>query len=138
MTSTTLYKIGFMVAFCTLAPLVASAQPTPAPTPPFQPNGILGCNQTSAYAMSVGTLSAIGGTYVPVNDASVTLNTGYLVYKECVLHGILNAQKKLALAELIAANTRATQTGRNGNPLYMQDQRKEPRDARIFLRRHAQ
>ncbi|HEY4488462.1 MAG TPA: hypothetical protein VJB97_03010, partial [Candidatus Paceibacterota bacterium] len=51
----------------------------------FQRDGVFGCSLNGSYSMSVGTMSAMGGAYVPVNDASVTLNTGYLVYKECIL-----------------------------------------------------
>src|SRR4051812_17105738 len=60
----------------------------------FQKDGVFGCNLNGAYSMSVGALSATGGAYVPVNDAAVTLNTGYLVYKECVLRGIVVRQRE--------------------------------------------
>ena len=61
-------------------------------------NGIFSCNQNGAYAMSVGALGATGGVFVPVADASVELNTGTLVYKECVLREVVDAQRMAATA----------------------------------------
>ncbi|MEK7155884.1 MAG: hypothetical protein AAB734_03320, partial [Patescibacteria group bacterium] len=61
---------------------------TPSPAPgSLSRDGIFGC-RAAQYA-NIGTLTAIGGVYVPVTDAAVTLNTGYLVYKECVLDGVV-------------------------------------------------
>lgn len=67
----------------------------------FQRQGVFGCNQNAAYAMSVGALSAVGGLYVPVNDAAVTLNTGYLVYKECVLDGVTKREAESATSAFV-------------------------------------
>jgi len=68
--------------------------------------------------MSVGSLAAIGGAYVPVNDAAVTLNTGYLVYKECVLKAINNRMREDSIARLVNQSARTFMTGRGGNPMY--------------------
>lgn len=84
----------------------------------FARQGVFGCNQTGSYAMSVGAMSAVGGVYVPVNDAAVTLNTGYLVYKECVLRGIVDRERESAVAALVKQATNNTLTGRNGNPTF--------------------
>src|SRR3989344_9247471 len=92
-----------------------------------QQSGVLGCSQQTALSMSAGSLA---GSYVPVNDAAVTLTTGYIAYKECVLLGILNARKIAATTELSAVNTRLIQTGRNGNPLYVRNTTGENYDAR--------
>ena len=70
--------------------------------------------------MSVGTMSAIGGQYVPVNDAAVTLNTGTLVYKECVLREILDRMREGAMSGLFKQIYTAIQSGRSGNPMYVQ------------------
>lgn len=84
----------------------------------FNRNGVFGCNLTGSYSMSVGTLGAIGGAYVPVNDAAVTLNTGYLVYKECVLKEIVSNIRKAETAKTVAQTTRQFNAGRNGNPYF--------------------
>lgn len=84
----------------------------------FQRQGIFDCNQNGSYAMSVGAMSAIGGAYVPVNDAAVTLNTGTLVYKECVLREVVDRMSEKALTDLQKQQTRTILTGRNGNPYF--------------------
>ncbi len=84
----------------------------------FKRQGVFGCSLSGSYSMSVGALSAVGGVYVPVNDAAVTLNTGYLVYKECVLRGVVNRQRETATASLQKQVLNSYTTGRDGNPLY--------------------
>lgn len=102
-----------------LVPLLATAQASGGGN--FQSDGIYGCNQTGSYSMSVGAMSAIGGVYVPVNDAAVTLNTGYLVYKECVLRGIVDDERKSATSALIKKYLTDYMTDRNGGPLFSQN-----------------
>lgn len=111
-------------------PFVAAAQATTSPDGSsaayqFARQGVFGCNLTGSYAMSVGAMSAVGGVYVPVNDAAVTLNTGYLVYKECVLRGIVNREKESVVAATTKKITLTTLTGRDGKPLYAQQPSKE-------------
>lgn len=84
----------------------------------YQRQGVFGCNLNGSYAMSVGALSATGGVYVPVNDAAVTLNTGYLVYKECVLRGIVDRMRESASSALQKIIISAYERGRNGQPLF--------------------
>lgn len=79
-------------------------------------DGIFGC-RAAQYA-NIGTLTAIGGVYVPVNDAAVTLNTGYLVYKECVLDGVVSAIRNDIASGLQGSTIRAVETSRNGNAQY--------------------
>jgi len=88
-------------------------------------DGIFGCH-ASKYA-NIGSLSAVGGIYVPVNDAAVTLNTGYLVYKECVLDGVVSKIRQGATADLLAASLRAMDTGRGGQAQYVKNQADELR-----------
>lgn len=88
-------------------------------------SGIFSCNQNGAYAMSVGALGASGGVYVPVADASVELNTGTLVYKECVLREVVDAQRQAATAGITQVATQNIQTGRNGSPQYVVQQGQE-------------
>ena len=66
----------------------------------FRSEGLFGCSQTGAYSMSVGTISAIGGVYVPVNDAAVTVNSGTIVYKECILREVVDAMRMSAAASI--------------------------------------
>lgn len=117
----------FALSLCVLAvPLFVLAQTTNNPGTtqdqfPNQGNGLFNCNQTSAYGTSVGAFSAIGGVYVPVNDAAVTLNTGYLVYKECILRNVIKRQGEVVTAGLASKTIQIAQTGRGGAPLYAQD-----------------
>ncbi len=78
------------------------------------------CNQTGAYAMSVGSLNAVGGTFVPVSDKAVTLNTGYIVYKECVLRRLINDMRKQITFAYVNAEMKQFTEGNNGNPYFPQ------------------
>ena len=103
---------------------IGTCTPEPAPTSEqyqFQRSGIFGCSQTAAYRMSVGALSAVGGVYVPVNDAAVTLNTGYLVYKECVLDGVSKRIAESASTAHARYGINAFLSGREGGPQYPED-----------------
>lgn len=121
----------FIIATFSLAVFTAgeaNAQTTASSTGDayqFQRQGIFDCNQNGSYAMSVGSLSAIGGVYVPVADAAVELNTGTLVYKECVLREVINRERESALSAFLKKAYQAVQTGRNGNPLYSVNQEQE-------------
>ncbi|MBI2610650.1 hypothetical protein HYW60_01800 [Candidatus Kaiserbacteria bacterium] len=87
----------------------------------FKNEGIFGCNQTAGANASAGTLAAIGGVYVPVNDAAVTLNTGILVYKECVLRPLQDRLRESAMSALLKRASVAIETGREGNKRYVVD-----------------
>jgi len=109
---------------------VAHAGPTGAPTttPPAPSgallrDGIFGCN-ASKY-QNIGALSAIGGVYVPVNDAAVTLNTGYLVYKECILDGVVSKISEAARTELTGTILRQFNEGNKGRPRWPVSRGKE-------------
>jgi hypothetical protein len=104
-------------------------EPSPAPTasssPTLSNDGIFGCRGQGANIANVGTLSAIGGVYVPVNDAAVTLNTGYLVYKECVLDAVARKIAENSTAEYVQQVARASNTARGGSPQYVVNERAE-------------
>lgn len=121
------FALALTFAFLVAPALVsAQTQPTSSSDPyAFKRQGVFGCSQTGSYSMSVGALSAVGGVYVPVNDAAVTLNTGYLVYKECVLRGVVNRQREAATAGTVKQVVNTVNTGRDGNPLYVQRIREE-------------
>lgn len=95
--------------------------PAPTPSPTLSNDGIFGCRGEGANISNVGTLVAIGGVYVPVNDAAVTRNTGYLVYKECVLDAVARKISESATAELVSQGSRAITTGYNGGPQFPAD-----------------
>ncbi len=57
---------------------------------------IFSCGNNNQTTASAGSTVPLGGPYVPVADYAVELNTGLLVYKECVLR-ILIDQKRKAL-----------------------------------------
>ena len=117
------YRFNLTLALVALlaAPLFAFAQSSGQ----FSPNGIFGCN-AGQYGGSPGTTAAIGGVYVPVFDAAVTLNTGILVYKECILRGIVDAMRKSMTASEIKSGTISFNTGRittddSGNTIQQPD-----------------
>lgn len=120
-----------------LMPALSFAQSTnSSPTQIAVPqgfNGIFSCNQNGAYAMSVGALGATGGVYVPVADASVELNTGTLVYKECVLREVVDAQREAATAGYTQQATNNIQTGRSGASLAVVQPLQEPTQAAIAV-----
>jgi hypothetical protein len=125
-------KLALILATASLLfPLFAGAQTTDANPAPsgaayqFQRQGIFDCNQNGSYAMSVGALSAMGGAYVPVADAAVELNTGTLVYKECVLREVVDREREAALSAFLKQMYANIQSGRNGNPMYVQNEGKE-------------
>jgi hypothetical protein len=101
------------------------ATPQTSVTVPQGFGGIFSCNQNGAYAMSVGALGATGGVYVPVADASVELNTGTLVYKECVLREVVDAQRQAATAGFSKQGTQEILTGRNGAAQFVVQQLQE-------------
>lgn len=128
-----------MVVLCAVPALAFAQEETPDPPPasasePYQykNEGIFGCSQVAGAAMSAGTLSAIGGVYVPVNDASVTLNTGIIDYKECVLRPLVVRLRERASAGLFKKAVTGIQTGREGNPQYSVNPAREDTD--IYLK----
>lgn len=113
-------------------PFLSTAQTdsqTPTETPPestaaqyqFKNEGIFGCNQVAGANASAGTMAAIGGVYVPVNDAAVTLNTGILVYKECILRPLQNRLRESAISALFKRQYIGIETGREGGKQYVVD-----------------
>ncbi|MBI4080001.1 hypothetical protein HY414_02130 [Candidatus Kaiserbacteria bacterium] len=94
----------------------------------FKNEGIFGCNQVAGANASAGTLAAIGGVYVPVNDAAVTLNTGILVYKECVLRPLQDRLRESASSALLKRANIAIQTGREGSAQHVVNRRAERGD----------
>lgn len=114
---------GIVVGTCT----PASGDPTTNVTDPyaFRRQGVFGCSLNGSYSMSVGALSAVGGVYVPVNDAAVTLNTGYLVYKECVLRGVVDRQRENVSATLQRQQINTYAKGRDGQPYFSTDRKGE-------------
>jgi len=123
-------KFALILLTVLLLPFSASAQDassTPSTGDPyqFQRQGIFDCNQNGSYAMSVGALGAIGGAYVPTADAAVELNSGTLVYKECVLREVVDREREDATSALVKQINNDVQTGRNGNPQYVVNEDQE-------------
>lgn len=90
-----------------------------AASPELSNNGIFGCLGQGARVANVGTTRAVGGVYVPVNDAAVTLNTGFLVYKECILDGMARKIAESGTSELGKEALKALEQGRNGGQQYL-------------------
>jgi len=113
--------VGIAMLFLLSCTIAKAQTPPPASTYQFQREGIFGCSLTGSYAMSVGALASVGGVYVPVNDAAVTLNTGYLVYKECVLDGVVKRQVEQITTGLAKKRVLEANTARDGNPQYVRN-----------------
>lgn len=90
-------------------------------------DGIFGCQGLGAQIQNVGTRAAVGGVYVPVNDAAVTLNTGFLVYKECILDGTARKIAENVSAGYVETQLRAAAEGRNGSPQFVTNELEELR-----------
>ena len=101
--------------------VTGTCDPSTAAPYRFNGGGIFGCNQTGSYAMSVGSLSAVGGVYVPTNDAAVTLNSGFITYKECILDGANKRFGESASTDNSRFAINAFLTGRDGEPFFPVD-----------------
>src|SRR3989344_6738689 len=101
--------------------IIGTCDPSAAAPYRFEGGGIFGCNQTGSYAMSVGSLSAVGGVYVPTNDAAVTLNSGFITYKECILDGVNKRFAESASTDNTRFGINAFLTGRDGTPFFSVD-----------------
>jgi hypothetical protein len=85
----------------------------------FSRNGIFGCSRNaSALDGSVGAFSATAGVFVPVADNTVELNTGTLVYQQCVLRGIVDRESEAVNASQIQKTVQMVTTGNNGNAYF--------------------
>jgi hypothetical protein len=115
--------VGVVAILVTSVPFFASAQQV---SPSFSRQGIFGCGRNAAaLSSSVGAFSATGGVYVPVADYTVELNTGTLVYLECVLRGIVNRESEAANAAGINKTLKTIVTGNGGNAFFSSDPDKE-------------
>lgn len=113
-----LYIVGCAFFFALSGVSIVHAQSTNLGASFLTPDGIFSC-RTGKYAMDVGTMSAIGGLYVPVNDAAVTLNTGYLIYKECSLDPLTKKIGEGITAGIVATGIKGAQTGNDGKPVFL-------------------
>lgn len=104
-----------------------------ARSPTLSNDGIFGCLGQGARVQNVGTRAALGGVYVPVNDAAVTLNTGFLVYKECILDGVARKIAESGTAELGRQNLNAIATGRGGSAQFVENPYEEIRRQRDII-----
>ena len=115
---------AFFLTTITL-PALALAQSADDSTA-FSRQGIFGCSRNvAALSTSIGNFSATGGTYVPVADYTVELNTGTLVYLECMLRGIVDRESESASTALIKQEIQFITTGNDGNALFPSNIEKE-------------
>ncbi|MBM3260827.1 hypothetical protein FJY93_00215 [Candidatus Kaiserbacteria bacterium] len=142
-TSTRIYtqqKKGVIIAFAcltiaylTLLPAIGLAQEQQS-----LPAQITSCSQNGNVPVESGNsvgVSQGSGTFVPVADQAVITNTnlmiqntsriirntGMLVYKECVLRPLVNAQRKAVTSMVVRNGINAYNTQRNGGPLFAQN-----------------
>jgi hypothetical protein len=80
--------------------------------------GPVSCNKNTASPASAGSQTPLGGPYVPVADYAVELNTGLLVYKECVLREMVTTIRKARLTQLDNQVLTQFNSGQGGNPLF--------------------
>ena len=99
--------------------VVNQAQAATAAQYQFKNEGILGC--TTNVGQSVGAMAATGGVYVPVNDAAVTINTGILVYKFCVLDPLTRKIAENATAGIAKNGIQNLTQGRGGQADFVQN-----------------
>lgn len=117
--------LGVVLLLCVVGiPEAIFAQTTQTPPPQstvprgFLREGIFGCS-SGGVAYDVAVLRAIQGVYVPVNDAAVTQNTGYLVFKECVLDGMALRMGEAAGGALTRSILTWVNKGDNGEPQFV-------------------
>ena len=103
----------------TATPPATQANPTPTGQGvQLSQDGIFNC-RTGRYTMDVGNFFATGGAYVPVADATVELNTGYLVYKACTLDPMIAKIRQGITAGIVAADINAVLYGDRGQPEFV-------------------
>ena len=129
-----------------LAVFSSSALPVFAQANPADAAQITNCSQAGRVPVAVGASVGVAqgsGIFVPVadqavitnsnltvqNTSKIIFNTGMLVYKECTLREIVDAQRKAATALIVRNGTVAFATGRNGGPLFPQKRQPE----KLFL-----
>lgn len=83
-----------------------------------QGESLFGCNKQGAQAMSVGSISALSSNYVPVDDAAVRLNTGFITFKECFADGVWRNMGESLTAQNMASGLMTLLTGRDGQPFF--------------------
>lgn len=83
----------------------------------FTRDGIYGCGGIKS---PVG-LQHAQGTFVPVSEEAVALNTYILVNKFCVLDALNNRQREAVVSELLRAATTGINMGPDGRPQYSQN-----------------
>ncbi len=107
------------LSFMTFLPSVAfAAGASASASTQFSKEGIFGCSQNAAtLSNSVGAFSATGGVYVPVADYTTELNTGTMVYQQCVLRGLVNRMSDSAITTLNKKIITSEETGNDGSPL---------------------
>ncbi len=132
------FAIATITLFLLLTSFAQAQTDTSTTTAGLSSSGIFDCNsKAGAEAMSsVGTKSTIQSLYVPVSDAGVTLNTGSLVYKECVLDPINTRMRENAAFSHVQLGIKAFNKGADGEPMFIKDYiaKVSERSDKTFLR----
>ncbi len=82
----------------------------------FSNDGLYGCK--GGFQNSVG-MEFAGGIFVPVSEKAVAHNTNVLVYKECVLDGIVARIRETMVAFVIKSTLNWVNKGNNGEPAFV-------------------
>ncbi len=96
------------------------ANPVQPPSPDgFSNDGLYGCK--GGFQNSVGKAHA-GGIFVPVSEEAVAHNTNVLVYKECILDGIVARIRETLVSFMVKSTFNWVNTGNKGAPAFITNQ----------------
>ncbi len=82
----------------------------------FSNDGLYGCQ--GGFQNSVG-MEFAGGVFVPVSEQAVAHNTNVLVYKECILDGIVARIRETMVAFVIKSTLTWVTKGNDGSPAFV-------------------
>jgi len=86
----------------------------------FSNDGLYGC--AGGGFGSVGKAHA-GGIFVPVSEEAVALNTHMLLYKECILDGVIARVRETMVAFMVKSTFNWVNNGNNGEPAFIINQK---------------
>jgi hypothetical protein len=87
----------------------------------FSNDGLYGC--AGGQYGSIGKAHA-GGVFVPVSEEAIALNTNILLYKECILDGVIARIRESMVAFMVKSTINAVNQGADGGSSFIQDQQK--------------
>ena len=86
----------------------------------FSNDGLYGC--AGGGFGSIGKAHA-GGIFVPVSEEAVALNTQILLYKECILDGVVARVRETMVAFMLKSTFNWVNKNNNGQPAFITNQK---------------